>query len=476
MHRRRPFHSLGPLLLVALRAAAHPVSQVAVDAEILDDRLRVAVEVKAEDLVWFHLPAATNQPVIAAQALRRAAQNHARLLLDGLVLIDDRGNRLPGQPNGSDQTDLAKDVPAAELKSRIVDYRFTFPLTRPTAFLTVAQTIGGNDPPVPCTLDLTLRRAGGALLGKPVNLSAGIPHTIEIDQRPPPASLAEIRRQKEERFQHRLGIPDLNALHSFIHIEPAGIRHELIVPHHELTRWLPTVKPASSLDPADWTPALTAFLHTNSSAEIDGIDTPAVLKQVRFLNPLAIDFGDKAGTRPATPLQARAAITIRHPSSTPARHIRLRWSVFTRQVPFIKSIVLAPDQPPRHSYLTAQRPVFEWRAPDETDRSPLEKLQLEIADRLHVPPAPFLLEKLRPNTDTDVIAGRVIEITPTRARWRWTTHANHWGHRHEEERAFIAALTVKNRRLTDFRIVGQQLLRSAATPVRVQEKNILRTR
>jgi hypothetical protein len=475
MDRRRTCAMSAWLLLLSSQIGAHPVSQVATDVEIRSDHIHVQVEINAEDLIWFHLPGATNRPTINAEQLRRAAHRHQRLLKEGLTLLDDQGRRLAAHSDGVDLAGLGSGpIPVTGLKTRVVFYRQAFPLTRPTRHLTLAHEIGGPDPPVPCSMDLTWRR-NGAVLGQPVNLGAGVPHTVELVEDSPPTSLAEIRQRKGEHFRRRLGLTDLNSVASFIHREPGGIRHELIVPHHELARWLPDSPRPDSLNPADWASSLLTFLRTNSPVLVDGRIVPPVQVDFRFLDPGALDVGDDTAARPRHPLQARAAIVVRHPAPGLTNEIRLKWSTYTRMTPYLKSMVFSPGHPPQQTYFTAQRPEFNWRYSPSPEPSSLFRLREELCRRLDIPPTELESSRLEPDPAAEVLSTHIVDVSPQHARWRLTRVTRHWGHRHEEEREYTAEIGLDHRNRITFHVRNNRLLKAETVADEIRTRNIFRS-
>lgn len=467
---RLPAYLAALLAWLPASVVAHPVSQVGVDADVETNAVNVAVEVKTEDLVWFHLPAATNHAAVSATLLHQAAIRHQAVLSTGLHIYNEHGTELHGTVLGIDTGQIDRDeLPAAELKTATVRYRFTYPLQTAPAYLTFRQTIGGTNSPVPCSMDLSIRRAG-KFTAKPVNLPAGVPHSIELDwMTPAPTSLSEMRVQKAARLQRRLGITSFSGLHSFIHLGPSGVRHELILSLPDLHEWLP----ANGGDNAAEQARLEAFIRTNCPVSIDGAVVPPVVAGLRRHGLDTIDFAQPAPSTPNHPYQTRVAIVIRYPVTQPPRHVRLRWSAFTKQIPFVKSTVFSPNRSPQQTYFTAQRPSYNWHAAAENS-DPLTRLMQEICHRLDLSPDSALIAQLRQDVGADVRTARLIEVSKSSAVWRMRTTEDHWGHRHEREQELGATYTVTDQRLRDFQVVHRSTVTERTYAIEVAAQTFIR--
>lgn len=466
---------------------AHPVSQVAVDADVHTNHIRIGMEVKAEDLVWFHHPDGTNQVTISARLLRTAAQKHEPILRHGFRILDAQGRTLHGEQLAIDTTRLGNtDLTRAELSTATVHYTFNHPLNQPPTFLTFLQRFGGADPPVPTMMDLTVRREG-RWIGKPVNLNAGIPHSVELDwTTAPPTSLLEIHRRNAARHQQRLGIPNFAGLRSFIHIEPHRVRHEILLPLHQLADWIPV----DHTDPdfitvdeqAALRPLVLAFFQTNSPVTINGQSTTPTLARCRCHGLETIDLHTNAPPRRLSRHQARIAIVLNYPAKTPISRLRVNWYAFSKQVPFIKSVVYAPDTEPRHTYFTAQRPLFQWQGkPPATKPNPFQILLRELSNQLHVVANESLLPQLHPPTSETITSARLLNTRRESANrftatWTLQTATDHWGHRHETRREYTAAIILQDERITTLRITNQSMGQSKTSLREVNPTPFIRAR
>src|ERR1035441_2302032 len=85
------------LLLAAPSLSAHPISIVKSEALVHRDRMEMKVAVMPEDFVLVYGLYANAQSRIATQDIAKSAEKHRKYLLDGLIVRDADGSRLPGK-------------------------------------------------------------------------------------------------------------------------------------------------------------------------------------------------------------------------------------------------------------------------------------------------------------------------------------------------------------------------------------------
>jgi hypothetical protein len=484
----RPLLVLIPLVIGFVDVSrSHPVSQVSATANVTSSQVQLSLEVKAEDLVWFHHPTATNLTVISNALLREAARKHQTFLAEGFRILDGNGLQLPSRPRNVDTSSLSGEtLPAADLKTAQVRYSFDFPLRHRPDNLTFQQNIGAPNSPVPCSLDLTVQR-DGKWIEKPVNLETGVPRSFRFDwTRDPPDSLSAIRLQTENTRRQRLGITSFDDAYSFIHLSSGELRHELVLPLHLLAQWIDIPRVDSDFITESEQSALsssaTGFLVTHCPVSINGKVTGPSSIRIQFHGLDSIDLHQVAAPRRLHTLQARIAAVLSYPIKPSEPRLRIEWKNYSASMPFLRSTVFKVGSPPRHTYFTKQRPYLEMTcdAASET-ASPMSALRRELFDRLHRSDGNAPLPQLNPHPNEEIETARLISVRQENEKGfelRWATESavKHWGHRHLIKREYSGTALVSEDNQLDLRGVKELRLTSETSVPNVADVNYIRTR
>ena len=331
-------------LLSVCGAWAHPVSQMAVRADIRTNRVDVLMQVKAEDLVWFHKLTNQTEVTVTAEKLRGAAARHRGFLLKYFHVLDSRGQALTGKIEGHDDSVIGAGLNTAQLTTAEISYRLSFEFAGPEPWLTFMQDFGGDDASVPALMELDVHHLG-VRLDQPVNLPGNAPRWVRLDWAngppAPPRSLAEIRQRKKERQQRKLGLVDDLGVYSFLHIGQTNVRHELLMP---LWKWRTWPKP----------------VHTNSIVRINGRQVAGSLDRSSLHPPTTSDFGSIEPS-PVDESHARIAVVLNYRADAPLKELQIEWHAFSKAIPFLKSMILVPGQRPTQTFFTNERRLFVWR-------------------------------------------------------------------------------------------------------------------
>lgn len=312
------------------------------------------MQVKAEDLVWFHKLTNQTEVSVSAEKLRTAAKLHQGSLLQHFHILDSRARPLHGRINGYDDSAIAEtDLSTAELTTAEISYRLSFDLPKPEPWLTFKQDFGSDNATVPAMMELDVHHLG-VRLDQPVNLPGDAPHWIRLDWAngppSPPRSLAEIRQRKRARHQKKLGLVDDLGVYSFIHIGFTNVRHELLLPLWKWRTWAQEARPAVEM-----------FCRTNTGVRINGQPIRGRLARVSLHPPSTLDLGTGEQSD-VDANHARVAVVLDYDHSTPLKEIRLEWRAFSKAIPFLKSMILAPGRNPTQTFFTNERRSFVWRA------------------------------------------------------------------------------------------------------------------
>ena len=367
--RLRTIAAIGILLAISPPASAHPISLPSAFVDVHKDHVRVELDVMLEDLVLFYKVQAGKDFYFPATPLRLAATKHKQFLLDGLFLVDDRGERLQGTIDDPDLATIPeKGVLQSELKARTVRFQLRYPLDHLPTLVTVSQQFGGPAAILPAQLDLVVLQQG-VLLDRSRQLPANRPASYQVDWKNPPRqalTLAQIRAQREAQFRQRLGITSYSGLYSFIYITGREVRHEILVPLLTLESWvkIPRADPDSLTveEQLAVKEQIADYFLQHNPVQVNGQAVDPRLTRLNFFGLDIRDFALNASPRKVSVYQARIGIIITYPSPGPPRTVSFKWEMFNPYATFLRSTVFALDEPVSQQTFVKEKPEFTWQA------------------------------------------------------------------------------------------------------------------
>lgn len=478
MTTRRANRSIAILMFAMLlgsaesnRGIAHPLSQIAIRADIQTNRITVTMDIKLEDLVWFQDLKTADDGRISAAELKAAAGKHPEFLLKYFTILDDRGHRLPGTFQSIDTSRIpTAGATAEELTILDITYRFQFPLSQLPGFVTLVQHFRGDQATVPSMMEIDVSH-NGLRLEQPVNLAEGVPYSFSLDwiNGPPPAprSLAELRKQKEQRRIRTLGMPNQNDVYSWFHADARSLRHYLVIPAWKMAVWtLLKRRRTNWLEFSEQTAARFAirrFLKQHTSTETTaGVLAPEQI-HIRFHDFSKQEFDGPVDTRTLHLSQTRIGILLDYPTPKGER-LQIKWDQFDKATPFLKSSIRFTDEPAKPLYFTAQNPQLQIQLPSLAVPPPVATIKSPDNSReVRLPPG--VVNRLV-NKETRI---RKLELHEPRmsgnpfslkqsvtgmATLRSVT--SHWGHEHHTTSKAPAELVINkdtgNWELLDFQL------------------------
>lgn len=353
---------------LANTAAAHPISLSSVVVDVREDHVQADMQIMLEDLVLYHGLDADANYVYSASDLRAAAEKHKQFVLDYFSILDADGQRLVGRVDELETDKIEEQgVPQTELMKKSVNYLLSFPVERRQSFFTFTQTFGGPNAVLPALMDLMLLQ-NGVLLERPTQLTLGRPHSTKFDwDKPPtnqPMSFRELRRQRDERLQERLGIATYGGLYSFLYITRFEVRHEILIPVLTLEQWLPLPRKHPDFleieEQAAARGAIEQFFRDRCPVSVNGTQVPAKLTRLNFFGLDINDFALNAEPRRVSVHQARVGVILTYPSPNVPQEVAMKWTTFSEHAPYLRSIVLVGDETPAEHYFRVSRPEFHW--------------------------------------------------------------------------------------------------------------------
>lgn len=317
--------------------AKHPISITEAQIFVSKSSAQVRIKLFAEDLNLFHSLEANGQDRLPASELRRGLDLHRDFLLRKFTLRDVDGNPYSGQITDVLPFEIPADgILLDDLMNYKATYAIEYPFETPPEFLTIQQDISDENFILPSEMKLTLFQSGSELTYTNT-LNPGASETLKFDwseQQLNSESTDEewdawFERQKDEA----LGITSYGSVYSFLYVEPAEVRHEVLIPLANLR----LVLPMEHEDPAfidvpeqdavreliiDW------FSHVNPTL-INGVPVEPEFTRVDFLRLGMKDLARRPEPQKVSLANGRVGVIMTYrPASDIVRTVSLQWTKF----------------------------------------------------------------------------------------------------------------------------------------------------
>ena len=378
--------------------AGHPISVTEAQVFVTRTAARVRIKLFAEDLFLFQGLEPDAQDVISAEELSRGLEQHKQFLLDKFNLRDARGNAFKGSVTDVQRFEIPEEgIPVDDLMLHTATYELEYPFAEPPEFLTLQQDISDENFIFPSEMKLTLHQAGTEMTYTE-SLKPGAAETLRFDwskqQLTDDSSDEDWEAWFEKQREATLGITSYSSVYSFIYIEPAEVRHEVLIPLASLR----TIIPMEHKDPAfievgeqdgvrllirDW------LSNVNPTA-INGVAVEPEFTRIDFYGLDLKDFARQAEQRRVSLANGRVGVIMTYRTvDDSVRAAGLTWNKFHASLRKVQSVVFSyPDRMQRFEFSRFNEPadnVFRWTA----DESILP--QLVAAVPAEVPPLPRLV-------------------------------------------------------------------------------------
>ncbi len=382
-----------------VRSGAHPISMSTTLANIQTNRVSIEMGILIEDLVLYHELKPGENFLISASDLKSAAETHQEFLLKYFMIRDLDGHLLKGTVDKMDISDIPEEgVNAGDLMAHSVIYNIDFPLTSPPEFLSFSQTFGGVRSVLPAIMDLIVFQEG-IRTQEPVKILPNIPHVVEFNwdesPQPLPNSWRERKKLREDKKSRLLGITSYSSIYSFIYLTDFEVRHEVLIPLITLETLLPLERADPDFleieEQHNAQDRLLEFFAENNPVEIDGIQVRPLLDRLDFYGLNFKDFSQKAPEQRVSMHNGRIGAILSFPTKGSPRHIKMGWKAYTRDIPFLRTIVFEKQKDAELAFFEPSEPSVEWNLeptksaePINLQKTPppLPKLQFPIATLL----------------------------------------------------------------------------------------------
>ena len=366
--RLNPLIAVATLLIASRGVVAHPISLSAAIVDITPEKVRATITIMVEDLVLFQEVQPAKNGQFQSAALVAASKQHEKFLLQFFQIRDAQGVPLKGRVVATNRKNLDEKVRPAELMSKTIEYTVEFAVAKHPRFLTITQSFGGKDAPLPAVMDCMVLQSD-VLVRTSEQLLAGQPLSVELDWVNPPKAKRnwrELRAAREAQRTKRLGIASFSGLYSFIYIEPREVRHEVLLPLLTLEKWISIRRQdANYLTVAEQRAAhgkIEAFFRREATARVNGKLVAPRLERLDFFGLDIRDFALNAKPRRVSVHQARVGVILSYPSPDSLQRAAIHWKLFSQYAAFLRSSIFERNKNTVVHTFTEDAPLFEWKS------------------------------------------------------------------------------------------------------------------
>ena len=372
-------------------ASAHPISVTEAHVYVTRTSARMRIQLFAEDLFLFHDLEPNDMDVLSQEELKRGLSLHREFLLKKVTLRDAVGELYSGQVVDVQPFEIPEDgIIVDDLMLHSAVYELEFPFESPPEFLTLQQDISDENYIFPSEMKLTLHQAESELTYTE-NLKPGAATTLRFDwdltQPGNDSSDEDWEKWFEAQREETLGITSYSSVYSFIYVEPAEVRHEILVPLASLK----TVMPLEHKDPAfievDEQDAvrelIQEWLRDQNPAMINESVVQPEFTRIDFYGLDLKDFARQAEERKVSLASGRVGIILTYrPISGAVENVSLLWDRFHSSIRKIQSVVMTyPDQIQRFEFSRFNEEdenTFQWEVDPSKVLAPPESVKVDL--------------------------------------------------------------------------------------------------
>jgi hypothetical protein len=385
---------LGQLLIhTNLAAANHPISITEASMFVSRAKAVVRIQMFAEDLVLFQGIEPNDQDRLLPEDLKDALEQHKTFLLEKFTLRNADGEAFRGQVTGLQPFEIPADgIASSDMMQHTATYELEFSFESPPEFITIQQDITDENFIVPSEMSLNVHQAGTGL-NFSERLMPGSSTSIRFDWTQTLSENAtddEWDSWFEKQREATLGITSYSSVYSFIYIEPAEVRHEILIP----LATLKTIVPVKHKDPAfveiDEQDAVRSlireWLSKDNSVLINGTPVEPEFSRIDLYSLNLSDFAAQAAAQRVSLASGRVGIIMRY--RTPdnvVRDVKLSWNKFYSTMNKIPAVVIAyPDLMDRFEFSRfnkAEDNQLSWTVRPEDVPTPVEAIAAVIPSK-----------------------------------------------------------------------------------------------
>ena len=371
--------------------AAHPISVTEAQVFVTRTAARVRIKLFAEDLFLFQDLEPDTMDVIPANELSRGLEQHKQFLLDKFNLRNATGDVFKGSVTDVQRFEIPDEgIPVDDLMLHTATYELEYPFSEPPEFLTLQQDISDENFIFPSEMKLTLHQAGTEMTYTE-SLKPGTAETLRFDwdqqQLTDESSDEDWDAWFEKQREATLGINSYSSVYSFIYVEPAEVRHEVLIPLASLR----TIIPMNHKDPAfievseqDGVRALIRdWLSDVNPTTINGSAVKPEFTRIDFYGLDLKDFARQAEQRRVSLANGRVGVIMTYRTTDDSvREASLTWNKFHASLRKIQSVVFSyPDTIQRFEFSRFNEPadnMFRFAADESVLPQPVAAVAADL--------------------------------------------------------------------------------------------------
>lgn len=375
----------------------HPLSIV--EADILVGRKKLTMRLKcfAEDLELLQgVEPYEETGKYDNTEIEEGTQDHAKYLLEKIVIIDAAGETLKGRVTDVRGFDIPPEgIPAGQLMNYTIGYILEFSYDEAPEFITMEQNMVADGQLLPTELKYIIKQAGtdiayGGAGGKILKPAA--PETFQFDwENVPddPEDTVAWEKWADEQREKNLGIESYGSVYSFLYITRREVRQEVLIPIASLSTFIDIEskdKRFLEIDEQDALKSKIEALFSQANPVTIGDQTvDPKFERIDFYGLDLRDFAMQSARRKVSMANGRVGVIMSYHSDGAPQDVSVTWDMFNSVVRSVDTIVFELDK--------VKRTQFSKFLPDNTYS--WSNVEPEYLDPIETVPAHFDLPVFR---------------------------------------------------------------------------------
>ena len=375
--------------LRSIPGAEHPVSVV--EADIYVGKFKISMRLKcfAEDLELLQGVEPYEDGKYDSDELREATKDHAKYLLEKVVILDSAGDPMEGKVTEIIDFEIPEEgILSGQLMNYSIGYVMEYKCESPPEFITVNQQMVADGALLPSELKVLLKQAGSDIPYAKM-LKPNSPETFSFDWENPmldsKASEADWKVWADEQRKKNLGIESYSSVYAFIYITDREVRNEVLIPLATLSTMMEFERADESfLDIPEQDEArkkIEAFFALGNPVQIEDESVQPIFDSVDFYGLDLRDFAMKAERRKVSMASGRVGVIMRYPAKSTPENVKVTWDTFNSVIRSVDAVVFAHDEVKKTEFSKfLQNNTYNWDSPG---RPPLPEIT-EVSSAIDV--------------------------------------------------------------------------------------------
>ena len=374
----------------------HPLSIVEADIYVAKKKLIMRLKCFAEDLELLQGVEPYEDGKYDNTELKEGTQDHAKYLLEKIIILDANGEKLEGKVTEIKDFDIPEGgVEAGTLMNFSIGYVFEYLYDSPPEFITVEQQMVAEGALLPSELKVRVKQAGSDVPFPVKNIKPAFPETYPFDwDNLPPSekgSTEDWESWFDEQREKNLGIESYGSVYSFFYITRREVRQEVLIPIASLSTFIDIESKDGRFLEIEEQDALeqkieVLFSQSNpvkigSSGEQD-VDAKTVypkFDRIDFYGLDLRDFAMQSKRRKISMANGRVGVIMRYPSSGAPENVSLTWDMFNSVVRSVDTIVFALEDVRRTQFSKfIDNNTYEWADEDPVTKEPIRAVPADF--------------------------------------------------------------------------------------------------